>query len=732
MCQGIKVLEVIMNRKFLFALLLFVSFAHISLLPARAALPLLQESAAEELYYAFEMKGKLVGYGVDTVRPGRDGNPTVKRSHVILQLTALGQPFDVEILGVEEQDPETGKPLRVETDITQGSQQMGGTLIFEGNEVRFTPKTAGQPKTMILDPDVLVDDILDFPYLHRDMGPGKAEKKTYRILDLVECEIHEREFTWKGKEMLRFLGSEYDCMVFDSIDRKNGVSTKIWIDSATGRAVKSDTSVGIVSYLADASVKDRIERGDLDDSIFARVDVAIADFQSITYMKIKAKIRTAGEWITAESLNIPGQKFTGTVKDNLIDGIFEIEHQRYDGKNGPPFPPDFGGDEGLEKFLEPENLIESDDPVLVEKARAITEGSKDAWEAACRLSRWVAEEIKYEIPGGSARHTFDTGKGECGSHSRLLAAFCRAVGIPARIAAGCMYTPNYGGSFGQHAWNEIYMGDAGWITVDSTAMEVDYVDSGHIRLGIKTSFNPVEMEVLDYRAGETAGGITSSAGMGLKGAAPWKVGETYAFTYAYSGSIIGRETLVVKRFEEGDGGGVYSCASELDLTGAMTASSEWELAGDGRPIRFASKGKARGEAFAIDCRFSEGQVVEKVVKGENTFERTVELPENVFLIMNNCMGLLAFLAAAAPREEGQTCAFKFFHANTMQVLAAQVTPKGKETITWGGREVECRKLDFSLAGTPITMWVDEDGRLIRESEGGGALVMELEAKDARE
>ena len=151
-----------------------------------------------------------------------------------------------------------------------------------------------------------------------------------------------------------------------------------------------------------------IERGDLDDTLFGNVDVAIADFQSITYMKVQAKIRTAGEWVTEESLNAPGQKFTGEVKDNLVEGVFEIEHERYDGTDAPPFPPEFRENEDLKEFLEPEDMIESNDPVLVEEAREITKGSKDSWEAARRLSKWAAEQIGYSIPGGSARHTFDT------------------------------------------------------------------------------------------------------------------------------------------------------------------------------------------------------------------------------------------------------------------------------------------------------------------------------------
>jgi tetratricopeptide (TPR) repeat protein len=134
-------------------------------------------------------------------------------------------------------------------------------------------------------------------------------------------------------------------------------------------------------------------------------------------------------------------------------------------------------------------------------AQEITEGAEDSWDAAVRLSEWVGNEITGAVPGGSsAINTLRIREGECGSHSRLLAAFCRAVGIPSRLSVGCLYSPWYGGSFGQHAWTEVYMGeDVGWIMVDATILEFDYVDAGHIKLGELTSFHPNSMEILEYR-----------------------------------------------------------------------------------------------------------------------------------------------------------------------------------------------------------------------------------------
>jgi len=296
-------------------------------------------------------------------------------------------------------------------------------------------------------------------------------------------------------------GISYSTMMIQEIDHNIGTKINYWIDVTTHDVVKFTYS-GRTICKSDASVKKKIQTADFDDVIFAKVNKVITNVPEITYMKVEAKIKSDGTWITEESLNFPGQKFTGTVEDNLAEGIFEIESIRYDGSNAPAFPYDYTIADSLQKYLEPESLIESNHPDLVQEAQEITREAKDSWEAAVSLSQWVSDNIQGAIPGGtSAIGTYKTRLGECGSHSRLLAAFCRAVGIPARLSIGCMYTTYYHGSFGQHAWTEVFMGDAGWIAVDATAEEIDFVDAGHIRLGELNSFLPIEMKILEYKIG---------------------------------------------------------------------------------------------------------------------------------------------------------------------------------------------------------------------------------------
>ncbi|MBN1804947.1 MAG: transglutaminase domain-containing protein [Sedimentisphaerales bacterium] len=463
---------------------------------------------SQTLYYGIEINAVLCGYSEIKISPlVEDGKDMILlKDKVFAMVSALGSKFNTQVNLTYHIDPATGKFSYHDSDIKQGPMHLASKVYISGNTARSVGIPGDRETTITLPPDVVLENALIFPHLIEDFVERKLSEKSYDILEVTENEIQKSTYTKVAAEKIELAGKSYDTIVFDKLNNKTGLKVKMWIDVENGYMLKAVAPNNRMSYLADPSVVNKIKMADVDDSLFAKVDVAIADIQAISYMKVKATVQPTGLWVTQESLNVPGQTFTGTIKDNLVEGVFEIKHKRYDGSDAPPFPPDFSRDESVKNYLQAEDFIQSDDPVLVQKAKELTRGSKDSWQAACRLSKWVSENITYAIPGGlTARKTYDMKAGECGAHSILLAAFCRAVGIPARVVWGCMYVPNYGGAFGQHGWSEIYMGKAGWITVDSTASEIDYVDSGHIRIGefqsMVTALNPKKMEVLDFTAG---------------------------------------------------------------------------------------------------------------------------------------------------------------------------------------------------------------------------------------
>ena len=462
-------------------------------------------SADKTWYFGVEIDGMLCGYCISReCRGTRDeGIILWETNNILVLLSVLGEGMDIKINHIYGTDPVSGRLKYNKIDILSGNTSVISTTSIRGDTAIYSGNNNPEPNKIFLPGDVILETALKSPHLLRDFTTAGVNEKTYRVYDPVRGGIIEKSYIKKGEEEISLKGTIYHSIILEETDHSIGTRATIWLNKTDGMAIKTLVA-GRNIYLSDSTIIDRISKVNFDNLIFAKVDKVIPDILKGNYMKVRAKIESFGEVLTAEGLSSPGQKFTGTVTDNTVDGIFELEPVKYDGTNAPSFPPDISKYPDLEKYLEPEMAIESNDPVLIREARKITDGAKDSWEAATRLSKWVAHNIEGAIPGGgNAINTYKMRQGECGGHSRLLVAFCRAVGIPARISVGCMYTKRYGGSFGQHAWTEVHMGEAGWIPVDATAFEIDFIDAGHIRLGERASFNPKEMEILEYRADDS-------------------------------------------------------------------------------------------------------------------------------------------------------------------------------------------------------------------------------------
>lgn len=471
---------------------------------------------SQKIYYAMERNGVVYGYTEAIVTPAEEnGKQLIRLEENIKSMSSLlGAPVNNTIKAESLLDPAQKRLLSQEFLLDQGSVKLEISILIKGDKAFITQNMGGGTKEVPLPKDAVLSDFYLSPRVWEDFTNSEIHQKQYKILDSFDREIQLHTFTKMKDEKIELAGNTYESIVFDVTNHEIGGKQKIWINAQDGSLLRQEIINSTIS-LSDKSVKNKLKRVSIDDHIFADVGVMISDIMAISYMKIKASLNPIGNWITTKSLNVPGQKFKGTVDKNHVQGVFEISHQKFDGQNPPPFPPDFHSDPELKPFLSPEDFIESSDPVLIKKARELTSGAADSWEAVKRLSRWVAEEIGYDIPGGgSARNTYDLRAGECGAHSRLFTALCRAVDIPSRVVWGCIYVPNRGGSFGQHGWNEVYMGKAGWIPLDTTLKEIDFADSGHIRLGILTSkhtaFNPDKMEILDFHAGSQRFGQAAS------------------------------------------------------------------------------------------------------------------------------------------------------------------------------------------------------------------------------
>lgn len=94
----------------------------------------------------------------------------------------------------------------------------------------------------------------------------------------------------------------------------------------------------------------------------------------------------------------------------------------------------------LEHYLAASDCIDSDDPRIIKQAQALVEGLDTDIERAIALYYFVRDSFYYnpytasvDVETLRATHVLATGEGWCVSKAVLLAALCRASGLPARL-----------------------------------------------------------------------------------------------------------------------------------------------------------------------------------------------------------------------------------------------------------------------------------------------------------
>jgi hypothetical protein len=121
------------------------------------------------------------------------------------------------------------------------------------------------------------------------------------------------------------------------------------------------------------------------------------------------------------------------------------------------------------EYLSPNDYIQSDDALVQKHAADAVTGETDSWKQAQLMEKWVYANLKqknFSTLLASAAEVAKNLSGDCTEHAVLLAAMCRARGIPSRVAVGLVYVPSLS-SFGGHMWTEVFVRGS-WIPLDAT------------------------------------------------------------------------------------------------------------------------------------------------------------------------------------------------------------------------------------------------------------------------
>lgn len=162
------------------------------------------------------------------------------------------------------------------------------------------------------------------------------------------------------------------------------------------------------------------------------------------------------------------------------DNEADVEISRYDRDDGKKVIHDLPltvPDE-WKNYVLPNSRIESDQPKIMALAKEAVGDEKNPLVATRKIESFVRHYVWNKHRDSSFSTAMDmaeTRSGDCTGHALLVAALCRAVGIPSRVVLGLVHVPAPvgeekkfpNGAFGFHMWAEAWVGADQWVPLDA-------------------------------------------------------------------------------------------------------------------------------------------------------------------------------------------------------------------------------------------------------------------------
>ena len=409
--------------------------------------------------FAVSIQGDEVGYMQLDITPRGEDSLLISQS-ISWNMILMGNRRDIsmELTAVTDTTYDLGS---LEMEMSDGSAVISITAVRRDSLLLTEIGTAGR---VIENSTVLEDDYL--PVLadlaSASMEWEQGQERTFQSFDPASGMILASTAVCTGFEDVSLLGDTVNAAVLEL--SQMGTRNIIWVyrgqiirESEQGLGMEMvrvpPDQAGDVTASRDLYEVFAVASSPIDDprGIVERTFVLEGDIDWELFQLEHPPVQTARGCTVTVSNSLPGD----------IAGFPE-----------PEFP------DSLTVFTLPEPMAQSGDSLIIAAADSITAGSRNAWDAARRISSFVdtAVENSPTVSLPSAVDVMDNLRGDCNEHTILTVALARAAGLPARVCAGIVYL---NGSFGYHAWPMIWVGD--WVEMDPTFSQY-IADGTHIIL----------------------------------------------------------------------------------------------------------------------------------------------------------------------------------------------------------------------------------------------------------
>ncbi len=246
-----------------------------------------------------------------------------------------------------------------------------------------------------------------------------------------------------------------------------GLETTGWYDREEGRVLKEVSPMGLTMVREDAHKAVQgvtSTEGVVDIAVSTRipVDSTLPDPAALRYLRVSL------EGIPSVSFDLQGGR------QSLEGLVLEVAREDLETLSSVTVP--IEGEE-FQAFLAPTLFVQSDDERIQRLAKEIVGQEQDGLRAAGRLMDWVYRNLdkRPTVSLPNALEVLDLGAGDCNEHAVLMTALSRAVGLPAKVVVGVVFSED---GFYYHAWNEVWVGQ--WVSVDPVMSQLP-ADVTHLR-----------------------------------------------------------------------------------------------------------------------------------------------------------------------------------------------------------------------------------------------------------
>jgi transglutaminase superfamily protein len=411
------------------------------------------------------MQGQQVGYGWTSVTSQiRDQKNVLQiEGYSLLSVKRFGHVLKMETRFTSTETPDGGL-VEFSSEMPQGAQSMKSLGRVAGDTLELSVTSGGKS----LDQKIPWRDEYGGPYavelslLTQPMTPG--EKRSISHFDVAVAMLVTTSLVAKDYEDVELPGGKQELLQIDSTIDFAGQTLKaaIWADR-TGEVLK--TRINAMGLEVVRATEAEALAGSGDFSFDLGKDVMVAVKRSLSKphdtRRIVYRLRLEGGNPCDVFPSGYSQSIEPVDENTARVTVWAIRPDSDWGNR------DAVDDAPNDDDREPNTLIQSDDPLVVEISKKAKGNETDPWKAAIAMESYVARHMTksgFSTAFASAAEVAKSRTGDCTEHAVLLAAMARAAGIPARVAMGLVY---YQSAYAYHMWTEVHV-DGRWIPLDAT------------------------------------------------------------------------------------------------------------------------------------------------------------------------------------------------------------------------------------------------------------------------